>query len=767
MNKDKIKAIDLNNFRGATKPLQIEFDPKKSMVMIFGENGTGKSTLIDAIDFIFNKKAGSLTEKSSTNVKNHLPALGSKPKDIEISITSSQNQEWHGKLNGETPEITGNDDSLSVAVLRRDKILKLINAEPKKRYDTLKNFIELPTIRSSENSLRDLIKSIKTDLDHSVSTKTDKENNLRESWEKEGKSGESFLSWAEEISKKENKELEEKIKKYDEIIFNINQSIDCYKKYKELNQEFSDSEKKLNETKKTLQEISSQNQPEEIIDILQKTQSFLQKEKTAKECPACEQAIVPEDLQKRITARLKNMEALVEANTQNQKAENTHNFNTKQFVKKKEELEKVTTNMIDFFKKEKNLSKLNNVIDSFNKNNFLVNSLINSEKADLFFKDIDSVLSELKSDSENDTKTRNQLNLIKTSLSSLHKTAQKIQKLSNKKEYLAKILKIIENERKTYVEGLLSKISNDVQKLYSKLHPHEGLDNIRLHLKPKAQGSLEIKSSFQNKNDVPPQAYFSDSHLDTLGICIFIAMAKFFKDNIIVLDDVVTSLDQQHLGRFIEILSNENQYFNQIIVTTHYRPWREKYKYYRQANANINLIELSAFWSLDQGIKSGQTHLPIEELEALTKEIPFNRQNAGSKTGIFLESMLDHIALIYGLRVPRRPEPKYTLGELKNSFLNNFMKTLKIKNNDSNIKSLSTIMNDLFQTMEPVRNTVGAHWNESGMDISDKEVRAVLENTIKFGKMLICSKCGGLPQKKKTDCWQCSCGKTSLYPLSK
>ena len=767
MNKDKIISIALNNFRGATKPLQITFDPQKSMVMIFGENGTGKSTLIDAIDFIFNKKIGSLTEKSSINIKSHLPALGAKSKDIEISISSQNQQKWHGKLNGETPEITGNDGYLSVGVLRRDKILKLINAEPKKRYDVLKNFIELPIICSSENSLRENIRSIKNDLESSISIKTEKERHLQEAWEKEGNSEGNSLSWAEEISKKENKELKEKIERYDKIITQMNQSIDCYEQYKRLNESFSDSEKKLNETKRTLQEISSQTQPEEIIDILQKTQSFLQKEKTAKKCPACEQVIIPEDLQKRIATRLQNMKALVEANTQSQKAQDTHDFNKKQFFKRKEKLQELTTNMIEFLKKEKSFSKLKNVIDSFNKNYFLVNGLIDLEKAELFFRDVNCVFSELKSDYENERKTLNQLNLIKTSLSSLHETEQKIKKSSDKKEYLDEILKIIENERKTYVEGLLSKISNDVEELYSKLHPDEGLDNIRLHLKPKVQGSLEIKSNFQIKTDVPPQAYFSDSHLDTLGICIFIALAKFFKNNIIALDDIVTSLDQQHLNRFIKMLGDEKQYFNQIIVTTHYRPWREKYKYYRQANANINLIELSAFWSLDQGIRSSQTRLSIEELEVFKEKIPFDRQNAGSKTGIFLESVLDHIALLYGLHVPRRSEPKYTLGELKNCFSINFMKTLKVKNNDNNIESLSTIMNDLFQKMEPVRNQVGAHWNESGMDISDKEIRAVLENTIKFGKMLICSKCGGLPQKKKTDCWQCCCGKTSLYPLSK
>ena len=200
-------------------------------------------------------------------------------------------------------------------------------------------------------------------------------------------------------------------------------------------------------------------------------------------------------------------------------------------------------------------------------------------------------------------KILHQLNLIKTSFKSLKETERKIQNLNSKKEYLDKILKIVEKERKSYVENILMEISQGVENLYSKLHPEEGLNNICVFLKPNVQGSLEIESSFQNKENISPQAYFSDSHLDTLGICVFIAMAKYFKSNIIVLDDIVTSLDQQHLDRFIQMLNDESQNFNQIILTTHYRPWQDRYKFYRQPNSNIQFIELSPFWSIEKGIK--------------------------------------------------------------------------------------------------------------------------------------------------------------------
>ena len=197
----------------------------RQSLFLFGARGTGKSTLIDAIDFIFNKKAGSLKEKSSTNIKRHLPALGAKPQDIQISITSQNQESWNGKLNGEIPEITGSNSCLSVEILRRDKILKLINAEPKKRYDALKSFIELPYIRSSENSLRESIRSIEKNLTENIHTKEQQERTLKESWEGEGTPGGSFLKWAKEKSKKQDRELKEKIKRYDEFITKISQSI--------------------------------------------------------------------------------------------------------------------------------------------------------------------------------------------------------------------------------------------------------------------------------------------------------------------------------------------------------------------------------------------------------------------------------------------------------------------------------------------------------------------------------------------------------------
>ena len=765
MNKDKIQTIKLSSFRGATKPVQIDFDKKKSMVMIFGGNGTGKSTLIDAMDFIFNKQCGSLKEKSSTNIKNHLPAIGSTSQDVKVSIKTNQEQEIKGNLDGSKPEIKGNRNLLSVQILRRDKILKLINAEPKQRYDELKGFIELPNIRSSEDTLRECVRDIGKDLYSETSTNQRQISTLESSWKGEGQPENNFRKWAKNISDKNDQELKDKTLNYKKFIDLIKNSSKAWEELEKALHKCNLSKKELDTAKSNLQHLSKENQPEEIIDILTKTQLFLQKQETTKECPACEQPIVSNDLKKRINDRLKNMKDLLEANKKLKKVNTDYELSQEKQSESKNSLKKSVKKLFDTCKEKNNIIETATIIESFNKHKYLTEDQIDLQKSSLFFKDMKPLLENFEKIYKKNEKTLNQLNLIKTSFKSLEDTERKIKNLNIKKEYLDKILKIVEKERKSYVENILKEISQGVESLYSKLHPEEGLNNICLFLKPNVQGSLEIKSNFQNKENLSPQAYFSDSHLDTLGICVFIAMAKHFKHDIIVLDDVVTSLDHQHLDLFIQMLNDESTNFNQIILTTHYRPWREKYKFYRQPNSNIQFIELSP-WSIEKGIKSNQTKLSIEELEELKKKEPFDRQATSSKASIFLENLLDHLTSIYELNVPRKTNSVYTLGELMNAFSKKFISQMKIKKDDD-IITLSNIINSLFQLAIPIRNQVGCHFNEIGQHISDEEVMFFVSKTIELGKTLICSQCGGLPQREQIDCWKCNCDKTRLYPVKK
>src|SRR5690606_11253625 len=120
-----------------------------------------------------------------------------------------------------------------------------------------------------------------------------------------------------------------------------------------------------------------------------------------------------------------------------------------------------------------------------------------------------------------------------------------------------------------FVQDELTAISSEVDRLYQKIHPKEAVGGISLTLKKSTKNSLELSADFYTKKAVTPQSVYSESHLDTLGICVFIALAKRYgaENSILILDDVVMSVDENHLDRFIELLHDDCAGFAHILIT--------------------------------------------------------------------------------------------------------------------------------------------------------------------------------------------------------
>lgn len=60
----RIKAIDIAWFRGSAEKISLE--PAEKSVVVYGENGAGKSSFVDAIEYVINGgKIGHLTHEQS------------------------------------------------------------------------------------------------------------------------------------------------------------------------------------------------------------------------------------------------------------------------------------------------------------------------------------------------------------------------------------------------------------------------------------------------------------------------------------------------------------------------------------------------------------------------------------------------------------------------------------------------------------------------------------------------------------------------------
>jgi recombinational DNA repair ATPase RecF len=107
------------------------------------------------------------------------------------------------------------------------------------------------------------------------------------------------------------------------------------------------------------------------------------------------------------------------------------------------------------------------------------------------------------------------------------------------------------------LQSVLDTISADVGKFYAKLHPDESVDNVRLTMV--GEEGVEFQYAFHGEEVQPPRKYLSESHLNSLGVVLFLANARIFNKQakFLVLDDIVTSFDTSHRRRLLRLLREE------------------------------------------------------------------------------------------------------------------------------------------------------------------------------------------------------------------
>lgn len=779
----RIEKLSLVGFRGATAAVDIPFDSTKQIALIFGENGSGKSTLVDALDFVCNKRFGSIEEKHDVTPKEQVVSLNKPPKDLRVSLKiSGEDQPWIASLDQQgNPEIKqGRGSPPRVRILRRKQILKIIDEPPARRYEALQDFISFPGIDSAELALRKCIQGTEDDFDQAARAKGQAEATLTGLWSEEKKPGADSLSWAKGRASENATTLTTNVaalKGIVEALRAAQQAVDTWALSLKDRNEAEGKFRKAEQAVKTLETTAKES---DLIDLLKDAQKYLSHAARPEECPLCERpGIAVAALLNRIAARLAEMNR-------------TEFLKTALDTAKKAYETAITTNKNHRDALIRTAWVLAGVLHTSKAREVAALGLDWSKFPNMRFEtppaDSDDVLREaqrlqlsakvclepLKKRHESDTRALNLLGTIQREFAAHQENAQKATDAEAQLKLGQAILSVIEKRRKDFTDKVLTDISSDVSDLCEAIHPGEGV-KVRFFLDPRFRNSLKSLGEFSGVKDVPPQAYYSESHLDTIGVCIFLALAKRFggPDDIVVLDDVVTSVDAPHMERFLDLLISQAPQFGQLIVATHYRPWLERFRFGGASSAHVALVRLGP-WSFMRGIRHGRIKLAVDELKDAVSADPFDRQAVASKAGIFLESLLDQLALLYGCRVPRRPEPVYTLGELMDGFGKGLRGALRCVAHSEGLPPKEVPLKALLDELAEVnwiRNQVGAHWNTSGFDVPDSDVAKYAAKIAQLADALICGGCGSLPIKKKSGThWQCRCGETRglhLFPLER
>jgi recombinational DNA repair ATPase RecF len=303
--------------------------------------------------------------------------------------------------------------------------------------------------------------------------------------------------------------------------------------------------------------------------------------------------------------------------------------------------------------------------------------------------------------------------------------------LENQQKSFQLIYDEFEKQQKEGLDNFINSFSVKINEYYQFMNPDEPFQDIEIITKGEDDelDGLTIKYKYNDKWEINPLKHFSESHLNCLGLSFFLASVDAFntENDFIILDDVISSFDSTHRKRFAELLFEKFSEY-QIILLTHEKEWFENIV--KPLTKNKNWITNEIKWSETKG-----THIEEEPLEIRafieTSLGESKIDNLGNPIRTYLEHFLKEVCLNLNVRVSFKPN---SINEKR--MADELICELKSRINDksSDLKSKISIIEKVGNSLLLVN--LLSHDNTFNPKIGD--LRAFWFDIIELEKLFIC-----------------------------
>ena len=692
----KIKSIKVNGLRGVRDTLALDLNKKS--ILVYGDNGTGKSSLTDSFEWFFYDRIGHLSNEEIGRRKGRDALrnifiddtqdgfiemifdetdLDSK-KSIDSSLRTS-----NSNTTDEFNDFIASSYSERLILRYRD-LVQFIIAGKTDKLNELQNIIGFSEVQNIRNLLKKngarigrTIKASNYDNLKNVQQSTILENLGQNAY-----SDEQLFQGANELIKplelgvdiKSRKDINDVLKKIEskedsELLNQIN----FYTKVKESVAQLEGNIDNIQsnystfyDSFQTLRQDPEKVKSLQLLALLQEGKSVLTKDVVEDDyCPLCQQEKSKVDLLQELNLRIEELELL---NKEKEKIENNSKNLEETVTPNVSSLEGLLTEKL--FEKEE-YEKLKETILSLKKS-------------------LNNFLEETKKDFNKNLSDKDQLNFDKKAIGELSaELVKKVKTLTESKEANLKFktyTKLFQSA-KAYVEYLriekeqqvltnqqitfellyedfikrqeealnvfLTMFSNDINDFYTTMNPNEKVEDIKLV--PLKKGDelvgITIEYSFFDETKTPPIAYLSESHINCLGLSFFLASVKAFnkKNKFFVLDDVISSFDRSHRYRFAQLLTSKFSDY-QVILLTHEKEFFELVSSEVKSKGWI----LNNFkWSKDSGTGIERGIADIKD--RIKKKIEDkNTDGLGNDIRVYTERVMKRVALEIEAKVAYR-----------------------------------------------------------------------------------------------------------------
>lgn len=329
--------------------------------------------------------------------------------------------------------------------------------------------------------------------------------------------------------------------------------------------------------------------------------------------------------------------------------------------------------------------------------------------------------------------------------------------------------------------GALEAIYKNVEVSFRELYRLVNSDDeakFEAKLQP-ALNKLGFDVDFYGRGFFPPSAYHSEGHQDGMGLCLYLALMKHLAGEAFtfaVLDDVLMSVDSGHRREISQMLKSQFP-TTQFIFTTHDEIWLKHMR-------TVGLVEPKRFvhfrsWSVDVGPANWDGR-------DVWTEIDENLQNNNVReAAALLRHFLEYFSkeACHGLRAPVEfsGDAQYTLGDLLPNAISKFKKYVGVAKAASqswareippSLIELEASMSQAAKTSQVEQWQVNSavHYNEWA-NLQKNDFIPVAASFRKLVDSFCCASCNGIiyatPTHGNAEALRCICGAANFSLIKK
>lgn len=814
----RAKSITVNEFRGI-RNITLNLDGKNFAVC--GPNGTGKSGIVDALEFALTGNISRLSGSGTggLSVKEHGPHVDSRNNPEKAFVSLTLEIESIKKVvtilrtvkDARNPTITPNDPDVievlkTVAlhpefVLSRRELIRYVLSEPGKRSKEVQELLRLEEVEALRALFQKIANACERDVKLFTRNRDDAGVSLRQALNMPQLTAAAILAAANEKRQLLSLPLL--------TILEANTSIkDGIATITAANTNKISKIQAITDITDIKQSLSQLQSPEFIaeclavktaLELMVKDEEFLQHStreallKNAlevfddKACPVCDTPWNPDDFRQHLAYKLEHYSTITQ---QRKELEGkidpiavligsiqaslptirrygmqlTTPIEIKPLTDYLAELKSISSALNDFLPLNLSIQ----VLSSLDKIPVQVSSTIQN---------IETAVGLLPEATQQDA-ARDFLTIGQERLEMYRQESLKL-KVAEQKLATAKV--VFETYGQVTTDALES-IYNNVQELFSKLYRlinHDDEAQFQAQLKPSI-GKLGFDVDFYGRGFFPPGAYHSEGHQDGMGLCLYLALMSYLAGEsftFAVLDDVLMSVDSGHRREVSKML--REQFPNtQFLLTTHDEIWLKHMK-------TVGLIESknsAHFRTWD--VASGPTEWDDRDIWGeIFNSLSKNDVRAASAA---LRNYLEYLSkeLCHVLRAPVefRGDAQYSLGELLPNAISKFKKLLKAGKNaaqswgqDDQLSAIAEMEQRFNAAVEESKVEQWAinsavHYNEWA-NFHSNDFKPVAKAFKILTEAFTCLECSSIffvtPIQAEPQGLRCVCGKCNINLLGK